>query len=295
MSHPIQFIFLVNSLGVLTVSKFRQHFLLVQHVKSHCSALNQLFQLQSLEITEEIVNATNQLVLFLRHFIEHSIKTSLCPGQVSTLLIVAEIFSHINKVPTTLFFDVMRNFLPYSERKSESVTFPSFFSLICNFQAPLLPCYLHKEFTLVLDLDETLGHFEAGRFWKRPGVELFLHEMHKVYEIVLFTAANTEYAEWAMQVVDPEGLVFLRIYGEQIGEDEVKDLGKLGRDLEKVIIIDNFAKAFQKNPLNGIEILSWLGDPKDQELNKLIKVLASIPLEKNVRLHQVLDSINKKH
>jgi TFIIF-interacting CTD phosphatase-like protein len=49
-------------------------------------------------------------------------------------------------------------------------------------------------YTLVLDLDETLVHYnediKQGRFLIRPGAIEFLREMHKCYEIVVFTAAQ---------------------------------------------------------------------------------------------------------
>jgi CTD small phosphatase-like protein 2 len=53
----------------------------------------------------------------------------------------------------------------------------------------------------------------------------------------------------------------------------VKDLSKIGRPLEKTIIIDNIADNFILQKDNGIFIKSWYDDPKDTELRELIPLL----------------------
>ena len=40
----------------------------------------------------------------------------------------------------------------------------------------------------------------------------------------------------------------------------VKDLSRLGRNLKKVIIVDNIADNFQHQPENGIFIRTWYND-----------------------------------
>jgi hypothetical protein len=79
----------------------------------------------------------------------------------------------------------------------------------------VLPPYLppideeqHK-YTLVLDLDETLVHYfqteEEGKCLVRPDAEEFLAEMCKYYEVVIFTAAMQDYADWVIDQIDPNG------------------------------------------------------------------------------------------
>ena len=60
-------------------------------------------------------------------------------------------------------------------------------------------------YTLVLDLDETLIHFQQaqdendeGFYMIRPGCNKFLNELSQKYEIVVFTAAMPDYADWIL-------------------------------------------------------------------------------------------------
>lgn len=54
----------------------------------------------------------------------------------------------------------------------------------------------------MLDLDETLVHYYEvggeGSFRIRPGCDKFLKEMSELYEVVIFTAAMQDYADWVL-------------------------------------------------------------------------------------------------
>jgi|TARA_B110000285_G_C14864029_1_gene485936 CTD small phosphatase-like protein 2 len=58
----------------------------------------------------------------------------------------------------------------------------------------------------------------------------------------------------------------------------LKDLSKVGRPIEKCIIIDNIADNFLLQRDNGIFIRSWYDDPYDTELKDLIPLLKQIVL-----------------
>lgn len=142
-----------------------------------------------------------------------------------------------------------------------------------------------REYTLVLDLDETLVHTIPSNNLQdcivklRPGAQTFIEEMGKYYELVIFTAGTKDYADYALKFVDPGTLIAHRLYREHVtvsGTSAVKDISRLGRCLAKTIIIDNIAENFQLQTDNGIFINSWEGDEDDTSLIDLMPVLRSI-------------------
>jgi Dullard-like phosphatase family protein len=231
---------------------------------------------------------TMALICKVKEFIQEMIGRKLSPDLIFTLLICTELFKIIQTIPFELLVSAVNNCYKIGSLINDTYSMPSIYSLFCNESLPFLPSYTHKEYTLVLDLDETLGHFSEGKFLLRPGVHYFLSEMSEHYELVLFTAGSRDYADWAMEHVDPQGLVRLRLYRQHTLNSQIKDLATLGRDINKVIIIDNFSKSFEKQPDNGVEISAWLGDAKDRELYRLVKPLASLPYCKIKNLKQYL-------
>jgi len=71
-------------------------------------------------------------------------------------------------------------------------------------------------YCLVLDLDETLVHYfevgSEGTFLVRPGADQFLTEMAEIYEVVIFTAAMQDYADWVLNQIDKNKRIKYRLY-----------------------------------------------------------------------------------
>lgn len=138
-----------------------------------------------------------------------------------------------------------------------------------------------KRYTLVLDLDETLVHFQEqkngkNQFLIRPYAQYFLKEMSKWYEIVIFTAALKDYADFILDRLDTHGWISYRLYRRHTYLNRnvyQKDLSRLGRNLSKTLIVDNNAENFQLQPDNGIYIKSWYDDPEDKALFQLAPLL----------------------
>lgn len=157
-------------------------------------------------------------------------------------------------------------------------------------QVPYLPpkCKGDKEYTLVLDLDETLIHypdftayedFDQDFYMLRPGLHKFLKRMAEYYEIVVFTAGTQDYADYILDQVDFCHKISHRLYRQHWtldGNIYRKDLDKLGRDLAKVIIVDNLPENFEKHQNNGITIKSWYDDMDDTVLGDLGDILEEI-------------------
>ncbi|GLJ45547.1 hypothetical protein SUGI_0958810 [Cryptomeria japonica] len=149
--------------------------------------------------------------------------------------------------------------------------------------------------TLVLDMDDTLLHasfhpdqrfdfaveFQAeGKarkcyVLKRPGVENLLQELSGLYEIVIFTAGGSRYANALLDKLDPQGKIEHRLTRENCTELPgipaifVKDLSKLGRDLKKLIFVDD--KPFQSfQSENAYPISPFVDDVSDTELFGLV-------------------------
>ena len=115
-------------------------------------------------------------------------------------------------------------------------------------------------------------------FFIRPGLSSFLTKLSQYYELVLYTAATREYADYFLRLIDPKNL-----FGENVLTREhcifendyaIKDLRLLGRDLRKTIIIDNLKENFEKTtPDNGIHISNFEGCFDDTELPRYEKFL----------------------
>lgn len=158
---------------------------------------------------------------------------------------------------------------------------------------------------LVIDLDETLVHtsFQVSSTYdftnkmlykgheydifvaKRPGCESFLTIAARKYELVIFTASVPEYANGVIDVIDPEGVVEHRLFRSECvhhnGEIFVKDLTKIGRPIEDIIILDNNPDAYLYQPQNAIPINSWYSDPTDEDLTYVQQILDKVAQEKS--------------
>lgn len=108
---------------------------------------------------------------------------------------------------------------------------------------PLKPPYIQPPYTLVLEMKDVLVHpdwtYQTGwRFKKRPGVDVFLQECAKHFEIVVFTAEQGMTVFPILDALDPNGYIMYRLVRDAthfIDGHHVKNLDNLNRDLKKVM------------------------------------------------------------
>jgi RNA polymerase II subunit A small phosphatase-like protein len=121
---------------------------------------------------------------------------------------------------------------------------------------------------------------------KRPGVDEFLLEMAKHYEIVIYTASLNKYADPLLDLLDPHRVIRARLFRESCvyyQGNYVKDLSLLDRDLSQAIIIDNSPSSYVFHPENAIDCSSFIDDPADRELDQIGAFLAGIKDTRDVR------------
>jgi len=170
---------------------------------------------------------------------------------------------------------------------------------------PISPQHAGRK-CLVLDLDETLVHssfkqishadyvvpVEIEYQWhnvyviKRPGVDNFLKKMGEIYEVVVFTASLSKYADPVLDKLDIHQVVSHRLFRESCynhGGNYVKDLSQLGRPIADTIILDNSPASYIFHPNNAVPVSSWFNDPHDTELTDLVPFLDDLSKVDDVR------------
>ncbi len=161
--------------------------------------------------------------------------------------------------------------------------------------APLtlpLPSYTSK-YTLILDLDETLIYSQRNISYKlkkkeninkkriilRPGLREFLKEMKKIFELIIFSSGTVDYVNPIVEIIENDEKFFdFVLYRNHITLDEdgnnVKNLELIGRNIKKIIIIDDIPRYFKLQKDNGINIKPFLGNISSDK--NTLKTLAYI-------------------
>ena len=264
-----------------------------------------LIELSKIEITikNKLSNIDND-ILFIKEILHNN--SNLIMKKVTSIIESNELNNMLNKKYSSdifkkikvIEFEEINTFFIENILKEDflgcSVLASTYIKEKQNFTPALVP-YIHlenrKKYTLIVDLDETLIHFtvnnnanEEGVLKLRPGVFTFLEKVGEFYEIILFTEASEAYTKLMMEAFSNNrnnkkyfDYILSRQHCIIVENDFVKDISRIGRPLEKTVIIDNIAQNFKLQKQNGILIKPFLGeDQNDQALIDLIPILVNI-------------------
>ena len=145
---------------------------------------------------------------------------------------------------------------------------------------PFLKTPNEKKYTIVLDLDETLVNVNQNGICNlRPGLFSFLNAIKPYYEIISFTNGAKSYSDSIIKQIEARNKYFdynlHREHSFLSGKEFLKDISRIGRDMKKIIIVDNIPNNFKLNAENGIQIAPYFGEysKNDTVLFELKKLL----------------------
>ncbi|KAH8244682.1 hypothetical protein KR032_004728 [Drosophila birchii] len=166
----------------------------------------------------------------------------------------------------------------------------------------ILPApYIQPPYTLVLEITDVLVHpdwtYKTGwRFKKRPGVDYFLQQCSKNFEIVIYTSEQGMTAFPLIDALDPYGYTTYRLVRgatKFVERQHFKDLDYLNRDLSHVIVVDCDRKATPQHPDNVFVMTRWMGNDDDVQLFDLTAFLQLVAEHQVTDVREVLHYYNQ--
>jgi TFIIF-interacting CTD phosphatase-like protein len=231
------------------------------------NALNQIINNITTEPIEKVVTKINESVLF---FYNASCYQNQQRSSIVTQSKETKETNSIKKVRTNRT-DTRKISKKEEEKKVE-------------IPEPFISEPMTREFCLVLDIDETISHTMklsfGNYFLLRPGVIHLIRKLYHFFEIDIFTAAIKRYADNIVDKLDPnDEYINYRFYREHCiyeGTKTVKKLVRMGRELNKIIFVDNIKYNAKYNMDNLYHVSSWKDDVYDEEMIKLQDLLIEI-------------------
>ena len=257
-------------------------------------------------LTEDNENLNNNIIYNEVILFKIKININLLMQKINYILLTNKtnfnecLVKIFNKIKSESFLYIDTFFKEYLLRENyiecsiSAITFLKENLILETESAPYIKSKNKKKFSLVLDLDETLINFkinkennDEGVLKLRPNLNIFLENVMKYYEIILFTEASQSYSELLVNALEENKKYFeYKFYRQHtviIGNDFIKDLTRIGRPLNSIIIIDNMPQNFRLQKSNGINVKSFFGedDDDDKTLIDLMTILINIVKEED--------------
>ena len=249
------------------------------------------------DIFNKIDKKNKEILINLKNIINVNKTITQLPKGISPISLVLKI---INKLSTNWTIDYCFKILGLNDLKIKEIKEATYLDfekgstpLYLPIKVPFLDKIVGNPYilTIVLDLDETLirydindAKFNEKNLIKRPYLDEFLSCLLKAKcELIIFTASSQEYADPLIDQIEINKKYFSkRLYRQHtllIGDNYVKDISKLGRDLTKIIIVDNEKNSFCLQQRNGILIKPFYGENNDFNLDMTLDNLSIIILK----------------
>ena len=140
-----------------------------------------------------------------------------------------------------------------------------------------------KKYCLVFNLDETIIHNmnlpNGDYFFVRPGFFDLIKRMKNDYEIIIFTEKEEKSVEDIMKKLNYENIIDYVLYKNKLTNEEGQPIKKLeldGKNLNKIIYVDNSEINSMNYQKNLYKISSWYNNIFDNELNNLKEKIINI-------------------
>ena len=216
---------------------------------------------------------------------------------------IQSLFKALNTISFKDIFHIFFTYIIYFKNIQGSILLQNIFlsnllqgnSFNNNMILPYIKTKNIKKYSLVLDLEETLLHFnknsknnKEGFIDIRPGTLKFLDDISQFYELIVFNEGEKNFTDFLIDTLEENKIYFEhRFYREHMiinNNDIVKDLVRIGRSLDKILIVDNMKQNFKLQKDNGILIKSFYGKEDysgraDTILEELAKILIKIAQE----------------
>ena len=169
-------------------------------------------------------------------------------------------------------------------------------NLFNDITIPYITTTPKKKYSLILGLENTLINYKFdnnttsssnkisgfnGILEIRPGLYQFLSDMKKYFELIIFTLYTQKIGDYIINTIEKKEKYFEhRLYVQHsiiIENEFVKEIKRIGRPLDKIIIVDNLPQNYKLNKKNAINIKSYWGkNYNDNILANLRNVLVKI-------------------